>query len=155
MAWLGITGSFIDAPAEAARRTDFVLHSTWQWPSCQYFRQLCMNMGDFHALGFCHLSGILVFMCLTSYHCTVHMTLSLPPQDPIFSLACLSPHFMSPGWFPSGCSSFSTTVQLCESENNCLTFATFRSHSASWWQESLRENKRERWGGGMPTDVSS
>lgn len=133
MAWLWINGSFIDAPAVAARRTDLVLHSTWQQPSCQYFQQHWIKMGDFHPQS--QLSSIatlklhfqcffLQFICLTFYLSTLHLPLSRPPEVPIFGLPHLFIHpptsFLSPGWFPSGCPSLSTTVQPCESESNCL-----------------------------------
>lgn len=128
MAWLGINGSFIDAPAEAARRTDLVLHSTWQQPSCQYFQQHWIKMGDFHPHPSFHLSLLKsvfsVFPPVFLPHIASLNYTFLYPKVYIICFPYLFIHsptlFLFPGWFLNRCSSLSTTVQPCESESNSL-----------------------------------
>ncbi len=115
MAWLWINGSFIDAPAVAARRTDLVLHSTWQQPSCQYFQQHWIKMGDFQPQS--QLSSIAAlklhfqcffhqFICLTFHLSTVDLPylvlLECPFSASPSSSSILPPRFFLLGDFPVG-----------------------------------------------------
>lgn len=154
MAWLVISGNFIDAPAEAARQTDVVLCSTWQQPSCQCFQQHWIKMRDFHPfpsflnLYFFSRLAASRYISLNSSSSS-HYFLPLPPPH-------WSSHPFSTSWM--------SVIQLYGLYWNCLfnvngnqmpglpPFGVIVHLNDS---RVIEERKIKMSKGGMPTDVSS
>lgn len=90
--------------------------------------------------------------------------LTRPPQVTIFCLSHLPidppTRFLPPGWYPSGCLSFSCTVCteivcLMLMATRCLVCHLLESLCISMTVESLKKERQSKSKGGMPTDVSS
>lgn len=121
-AWPAVSGSFTEA---AARRTDLVLRSTWQRPSCQRFSAAPDE--DFHARlkdFFATLVAFVLPLPVSDTPVSAIYTSQVFPQSSasplLASSSILSPHF------PSGSPSLCTPVQPWEPEDDGLFNAAGR-----------------------------